>query len=97
MFGELANKFLNYFTYAMIVVIVIGGIFFVWPKLERGKALRQQDEELSRVIESRRREIAEIKEYQVRFNRDPEFIERIARENNLVYPGELVFLFESER
>ncbi len=94
MFESLKEKFLRFFTVTMVLVILTGGLLFLWPKIERGKALRRQDAELLRQIEAKRAEIAKMKSYQLRIRTDPDFIEKIARQNNRVYPGELVYLFE---
>ena len=94
MFESLKEKFLRFFTVTMVVVILVGGLLFLWPKVERGKALRRQDAELSRQLEAKRAEIAKMKSFQQRIRTDRDFIEKIARQNNRVYPGELVYLFE---
>ena len=45
-------------------------------------------------IEEKKREIAKLIDYQKRFKTDPDLVERIARQNGRVYPGELVFIFD---
>ncbi len=81
-------------TISLIAVIVALGAFSVWPTYLRGKSLKRQDAELSQRIEEKKREIANLIDCQKRFRTDPDLVERIARQNNRVYPGELVFIFD---
>ena len=53
-------------------------------------------EELQEQIDSRKREIERLVENQSRFKTDADFVERIARQNHRVLPGELVFIFEKD-
>lgn len=50
--------------------------------------------ELEIRIANKQREIAHLRENQRRFRNDPDFIEKIARQNHRVFPGELVFVFD---
>ena len=81
-------------TMSLIAVILAIGAFSVWPTYSNGLALKRQDAELSRRIEEKKREIARLIDFQKRFKTDPDLVERIARQNGRVYPGELVFIFE---
>ena len=92
----LKDKIIRWTAGILLIAIVIGGMLFVWPTYLRRKALLKQDAELTRRIEEKRREIAELDEYQRRFKTDPDFVEHIARQNRRVFPGELVFVFEEE-
>jgi cell division protein FtsB len=42
----------------------------------------------------KQQEIADLKRRQQRFREDPEFVERIARQNRRVRPGEIIFVGE---
>ena len=84
-------------TMSLIAVILAIGAFSVWPTYSNGLALKRQDAELSRRIEEKKREIAKLIEYQKRFKTDPDLVERIARQNGRVYPGELVFIFDESK
>lgn len=81
-------------TIALLVLIGVGGALCVWPTYLRGRSLKRQNAELERKIEEKKREIARLIDYQRRFKTDPDVVERIARQNNRVYPGELVFIFD---
>ncbi len=88
------DKVARVLTLVLLVVIGAGGALSLWPTYLRGQSLKRRDAELTRQIEDKKREIAELIEYQRRFRSDSDFVEQIARKNNRVFPGELVFLFE---
>ena len=88
------DKVAKILTIVLLAVIGVGGAFSVWPTYLRGRSLKQQDAELSRRIEEKKREIAKLIDNQKRFRTDSDFVEMIARQNRRVYPGELVFIFE---
>ncbi|MBR1920629.1 MAG: septum formation initiator family protein [Kiritimatiellae bacterium] len=88
------ERFWKVLTVVLLAVITVGGVFSIWPTYLRGRGLKQQDEELTRRIEEKKREIARLIDYQKRFNTDVDLVERIARQSDRVYPGELVFVFE---
>ena len=46
------------------------------------------------MIEAKKAEIAELKDQQRRLSADRGFVEKLARRNRRVYPGELVFIFD---
>ena len=88
------DKFAKILTLTLLGVIFVVGALSVWPTYLRGRSLKRQDAELARRIEEKKREIATLIEYQRRFRTDADFVEQIARRNNRVFPGELVFVFE---
>ena len=90
---ETAIKYLTYFVLAIIIVV---GIAMMYPDYRRSESLKRQNAELQAQIESRRKEIARLVENQRRFRTDADFVEKIARQNHRVFPGELVFIFEKE-
>ena len=90
----LKEKVAKIVTISLLAIIGALGALSVWPTYLRGQSLKRQDAELSRRIEEKKREIARLIDFQKRFNTDPDLVERIARQNGRVYPGELVFIFE---
>ncbi len=90
----LKEKVAKIVTISLLVIIGSLGALSVWPTYLRGQSLKRQDAELTRRIEEKKREIARLIDFQKRFKTDPDLVERIARENGRVYPGELVFIFE---
>lgn len=88
------KRFSNWFAFLLIILISIGGTVLVWPTFCRNRSLKRQEIELVERIERKKAEIAELVENQRRFRCDPDFVERIARQNRRVFPGELVFVFD---
>jgi cell division protein FtsB len=96
MSSDLKNKITNYATVACVLLIAIGGSVMMYPNFKRGRSLKAQNAELQECIDAKKREIAFLKECQRRFRTDADFVEAIARQNNRVFPGELVFLFDKD-
>ncbi len=84
------------FTITLVLVIFIGGLVVAWPDYQRRRAIIKKDLELSARIEEKKAEIEALKKNQRRFRSDRDFVEAIARQNNRVFPGELVFIFEED-
>lgn len=78
-----------------VLVIVIGSIRLMFAFSRRSSLLRQEAE-LVEKIEAKKQDIAKIVDCQRRFKSDSDFVERIARQNRRVFPGELVFIFENK-
>ncbi len=93
MTDEIKERVAKGLTIAVLAVVVAVGAFSVWPTYMRERSLKRQEAELTRSIEEKRREIARLVDLQKRFKSDPDLVERIARQNGRVYPGELVFIF----
>lgn len=96
MFSSLKEQWLFYLTILFIAGIFVFLGLVTFPKYQRGTELKKRAAELDEVIEKKKREIAELKDFQQRFRSDPDFVEKIARQNHRVYPGELVFVFVDE-
>lgn len=93
---SLKDKAIKYLTYLALVLIVVVGIAMMYPDYRRSESLKRQNAELQEQIDRRKKEIARLKEDQRRFQTDADFVEKIARQNHRVFPGELVFIFEKE-
>lgn len=92
----LKETFVRYLTGLVLVVIVIVGLVMTYPDYRRSESLKRQNAELQARIERKKAEIAKLVENQRRFRTDAEFVEAIARQNNRVFPGEFVFIFDRE-
>ena len=92
----LKDKIARYLTYAALLLIVVGGMVMMYPNYRRSEALKRQNAELQERIDDKKREIAQLLDYQRRFRTDADFVETIARQNHRVFPGELVFIFEKD-
>ena len=90
----LKDRLSKWLTIVLLVSIAVVGAVSVWPSYLRGRSLKRQDAHLSQCIEEKKREIARLIDCQKRFRTDSDLVERIARQNGRVYPGELVFIFE---
>jgi len=76
---------------AILVVVVLVRVFL--PKCGRLRELQREKvavEEENRAMEERTRELRTKRE---RFNNDPKFVERTARETGMVKPDETVYKF----
>ena len=93
---DLKDRIIRYVTYTAILAIFVGGVCCIYPTYLEIESLKRENANLTERIEEKKREIAELKDYQRRFSTDPDFVEQIARKNRQVYPGELVFVFEKE-
>jgi len=91
---DLGNRLWQLFVYLMIALIIGGGLVVIYPEYCQGQALKKKEMDLQSQIEAKKAEIAHLAECQRRFQRDPDFVEAIARQNRRVYPGELIFIFE---
>ena len=93
---SLKDKIARYLTYTALMLIVVGGMVMMYPNYRRSEALKRQNAELQERIDEKKREIAQLIDYQRRFRTDADFVETIARQNHRVFPGELVFIFEKD-
>jgi hypothetical protein len=92
------NLFDRLFQGLFVVVfaaIVATGLVITLPKYRQAAGLEKTCADLQRRIDLKKAEIAVVKEKQVRFRTDREFVEGLARENRRAFPGELVFTFEN--
>jgi len=93
---SLKDKAIKYLTYFVLVLIVVVGVAMMYPDYRRSESLKRQNAELQAQIDSRKKEIAKLMENQRRFRTDADFVEKIARQNHRVFPGELVFIFKND-
>ena len=93
---SLKDKVARYLTYPLLLLIIVGGLVMMYPNYRRSEALKRQNAELQERIDEKKREIAQLLDYQRRFRTDADFVETIARQNHRVFPGELVFIFEKD-
>ena len=92
--SKLVDKFSKYVFIVLFIGIVVGGVMAARPLYIRKQGLTQQKERILQLVEEKKAEIAELKEQQRRFYVDRDFVEKLARRNRRVYPGELVFIFD---
>ena len=93
---SLRDKTIRYLTYFVLTLIVVVGVAMMYPDYRRSQSLKRQNAELQKQIENRKHEIDKLMENQQRFKTDADFVEKIARQNHRVFPGELVFIFDKD-
>lgn len=91
------NKFLLFLSIVACIVCAVFAYIINRPQTEKRQRLEEQRIELEKSIEEQKREIAKIKEDCSRFESDPEFVERQARKNHRIRPGEIEFIFEAPK
>ena len=92
--NKVFHKLLQFFFFLGFVCVLVAGVVVSYPKYRKVCGLTEERERINRRISEKAREIAEIKAKQRRFNTDREFVETLARRDRLVFPGELVFIFD---
>ena len=92
--SKLADKLSRFVFFALFIAIVVGGAMFSIPRYKRMQALAHEKARYLQLVEEKKAEIAELKEQQRRYSSDRGFVEKLARRNRRVYPGELVFIFD---
>ena len=91
---KLLDRLFLFLFIAGFCAIGAWGAMRVLPKVQRMKGLEQERDRILQRIEDKKKEIASIRDKQRKFTSDREFVEMIARENRLLSPGELVFIFK---
>lgn len=86
---------LSRFAFLVLFVgIVAAGAVASYPRYRRMKGLAAEKARVLKLIDEKKAEIAELRERQQRYSSDRGFVEKLARRNRRVYPGELVFIFD---
>ena len=92
--SKLVDKISRLVFVVLFIGIVVAGAVASYPRYKRLQGLSQEKARYLQLIEEKKSEIAELKEQQRRFSVDRGFVEKLARRNHRVYPGELVFIFD---
>ena len=95
----MARRQLQWLSTTFVMLCLLAALLAVprifLPKMRERKLLSARLDRLEEQVEARQHEISDLKRRQLRFREDPEFVERIARQNRRVRPGEVIFIFES--
>lgn len=89
------DKIFQGFFVVVFVAIVATGLVITLPKYRQAAGLEKSRVDLQHRIDLKRKEIASVKDKQIRFGTDREFVEGLARENRRAFPGEIVFTFDN--
>ena len=92
--SRLVDKLSRFVFVVLFIGIVVAGFVASHPRYKRMRSLAQEKARVLQLVEEKKAEIAELKEQQRRFSVDRGFVEKLARRNRRVYPGELVFIFD---
>ncbi len=92
--SKLVDRISRLVFIVLFIGIVVAGAVASYPRYKRLQGLSQEQARYLQLIEEKKAEIAELKEQQRRFSVDRGFVEKLARRNRRVYPGELVFIFD---
>lgn len=79
----------------LLVLCLIGVVFMFLPKCYRIRQMQQTKSELEESNRQREADIRELRHNQERFQSDPVFVQRTAREVGMVRPHEVVFRFSN--
>lgn len=77
----------------VVVSLVIGVVCVFLPKCYSYQELKRRKQALEESNTKMEASIRAIEKKQERFRSDPEYVERVAREQGMVKPGETVFRF----
>ena len=89
--SSILKKSISYMFWGSIIVAV--GAMFP-PKIEQWHGMQKRRDHLHSEIKQIKSDIFKMQENQQRLKTDRDFVERVARENRRVQPGELVFIFD---
>lgn len=79
-----------------VVLALISAMLFFLPKFGALRDRESRCKTLQTKIETKQKELKEIRLRQQRLQSDPSFVERVARENRRIRPNEIVFVYEVE-
>ena len=82
---------------ALIVLVAISLVCEFLPKCHHLRELQRRKAELQAETHRTAAQTRELWEKEKRFNSDPAFVERVAKENGLIKPDEVVFRFTNEQ
>lgn len=87
-----------FYAVAAVIVVVVTFCAFQYniPYWEKYKQLLVQYEDAQKNNLELRLKLDELRDRQIRFAEDPEFVADVARENGYMYPGEIVFTYTAE-
>jgi|YNPMSStandDraft_1061717.scaffolds.fasta_scaffold86344_2 cell division protein FtsB len=80
----------------LIVMILVGAAMVMIPRWQEMRAYQQRQIELQREIETEEEMIKLLRMKQERFQTDPEFVERLARDLGLVRSNEVLIRVTTE-
>jgi cell division protein FtsB len=80
----------------LTVLILTGMVFIFGPKFSTLRKMQEDKNELKKENQRLETEITNLRTKQERFTSDPRFVERTAKEMNMIRTNEIVFIFEDQ-
>lgn len=77
----------------VLALLLVGGYIWFKPICEEKRRLERIRDEYQSDNDQMTEEINELKQNQVMFSVDPDFVEQVARKANRIRPNETVFVF----
>jgi cell division protein FtsB len=90
------DKIYTVFTVVVILLILAVGIFNWLPSLRRLSSLKEKDAAVEAERAEVKKRIQETDEKAKRFDRDPEQVEAVARQDHRIRQDEIVFDFSAK-
>ncbi len=90
------GKIFTLLYWLAMIAVVVGGIYMLVPRYRNYRKLQERRAQLEHDNMAMQQEVAKMRRMRTRFAEDPEFVERIARGNRRIRPGEVVFIFGDE-
>lgn len=85
------NLVLRIVTGVVIALAIVGLVFLFLPRANQVRELQGRKADLETDNRATEQRIKDLKSQQEKFNSDPAFVERTARETGLIKPDETVF------
>lgn len=80
-----------------VLLVTVGVSYAFVPEMRRYKALQERKSALEKDTALLEARIQKLQSNQRRFQSDPDFTERVAREMGMARPGETIFRMNDER
>lgn len=90
-----SSKILSITGIIVLGIVGVSSYLYSKPLAEERAKLESQRHDLALEVAAERAKINELNNNCYRFENDPEFVERIARKNHRVLPGETEFIFDA--
>lgn len=93
--GGVSGKIFLGLVLAGILFFVVFSVSIDVPMFRRYRLAKERRAELHARNDRLKERLAGLRSNQERFRTDPEFVERLARKNRRLAPGEIVFVFDT--
>ena len=81
----------------LFIVLLIGLIFIFLPKCNQVREFQKKKTEYTDQRRTKQEGIQDLKTKQQQFKSDPDFVERVARKNDMIKRDEVIFKFTNKQ